>query len=272
MSDTEYQELPSELLTDWPLYSKYVWSVERSYHRLRPPAIHMYCRQCRVDRTFSPARMNSTADASGDASGQLIALWYTCAFCKASKHGFLIRVSEDRGHLSKVGQFPPPDLAIGNHLSRALGDYEEIYKKGLACERFGYGIGAYAYYRRIVELMLDRLLTIIKDLIPNDDKAALDAAFARVSSSHVAEDKLRLIKDLLPASLRPDGVNPLAVIYDALSEGLHSGSDEECLLWATQTRSALTYLIEKVEADKQVTQTFTSAMRGLLERKAPRST
>lgn len=51
-----------------------------------------------------------------------------------------------------------------------LGEREETFKKGLTCESQGYGIGAYAYYRRIVEEVIDELLDGIADLMSGEDK------------------------------------------------------------------------------------------------------
>ena len=50
--------------------------------------------------------------------------------------------------------------------------------KGLVSESQGYGIGAFAYYRRIVEEIIDEMLKQIGDLISGVDKERYAAALA----------------------------------------------------------------------------------------------
>jgi hypothetical protein len=270
MSDSEYQELPTNIFEEAPLYAKVPCSIEKGMNRLRTPAVHLHCETCNTDRTFQLQGTRNTADVHGNVAGESMAIWFRCAYCRDAKCVFLIRFSEDRKYLMKVGQYPPLDRSVSRQLARVLGDYEELYRKGLTCERFGYGIGAFAYYRRIIELIIDRLVSIVEGILSDEERIANQDALNGVRSSHVAEEKIRLVKDILPNSLRPDGFNPLAVMHEALSEGLHSRTDEECLLIAAQVRSAMTYLVEKVENEKLITRQFTDAMRSLLERKGKR--
>ncbi len=39
-----------------------------------------------------------------------------------------------------------------------LGEHLKDYRKGLICENHSYGVGAYSYYRRIIENVIDDLL------------------------------------------------------------------------------------------------------------------
>jgi hypothetical protein len=55
------------------------------------------------------------------------------------------------GFVQKVGQFPPWSIRVDRNAEQILGQHVEIYKRGLTCESQGYGIGAFSYYRRIVE-------------------------------------------------------------------------------------------------------------------------
>lgn len=272
MNEPQISELPPKVFTDAPLYAKVAWHASGPFAQLRSPALQMHCTNCKTERTFVGGTPLRPADnMSGKFAGVVFAVWFRCAHCSIGNCAFLIRYSDQEDYLMKVGQFPPPDVSVARHLEKELGDYEEIFKKGLTCERFGYGIAAFAYYRRIVEVMVNRLVTIVDDVIPDEHKQDYEKALTKLASSHIAEDKLRLIKDLLPSSLRPDGVNPLGVIYDILSEGIHTHSDEQCLLAATQVRTALIYIVEKVQTEKQITQEFTEAMRGLLNRRSLKS-
>ena len=58
------------------------------------------------------------------------------------------------------------------------------------------------------------------------------------------EIAVKAIKHGLPDAIRIDGHNPLTLLHDALSEGLHNDSDEDCLLIAETVRLILFRLSE----------------------------
>ena len=67
-------------------------------------------------------------------------------------------------------------------------------------------------------------------------------------------------------------MNPLAVLHDALSDGLHGRSDEECLALAAEIREILVFLVGQIAATTAAAKGFTGAMRRLLEKKVRTST
>lgn len=142
------------------------------------------------------------------------------------------------------------------------------FKKGLVCESQGYGIGAFAYYRRITEDIIDELLDSISDLIEPEHKKEYDDALAKAKTTRATQDKIDLVKDLLPATLKPDGWNPLGVLHSELSEGLHAASDESCLENAHHVKAILIYLIEAILRSKESAKAFTSSMKSLLDKKS----
>ncbi|MGA2853350.1 MAG: hypothetical protein ABSE90_04395, partial [Verrucomicrobiota bacterium] len=140
------------------------------------------------------------------------------------------------------------------------------------CESQGYGIGAYAYYRRIVETIIDQLLESVMDLVPDVDKPRYLAALQKTKQTIVAKEKIELVKDLLPEILRPSGQNPLGLLHDFLSGGLHIGSEEECLENAQQIREVLVFLVNQIIRSQSSSKQFTESMKKLLDKKSsPRS-
>jgi len=66
-------------------------------------------------------------------------------------------------------------------------------------------------------------------------------------------------------------MNPLAILHETLSEGLHEKSDEECLVAATDIREILVTLVEKIDATLNALDSdrrFTQSMRRLLDKKS----
>jgi hypothetical protein len=73
-------------------------------------------------------------------------------------------------YVMKVGQAPSWDITPDRALEKMLGTRSDYYRKALVCESQSYGIGAFAYYRRIVEEIIDALLLDITDLVENDEQ------------------------------------------------------------------------------------------------------
>ena len=120
------------------------------------------------------------------------------------------RPRESGKSVMKVGQYPPWSIEPEPSVKVALGVHLEDYKKGKINESQGYGVGAFAYYRRIVENLIDDLLNDIGELLRGDaDHAAYVTKLADVRECHTAEAKIDVVKDLIPAPLRQGGSNPL---------------------------------------------------------------
>ena len=93
-------------------------------------------------------------------------------------------------------------------------------------------------------------------------------ALEKTKQTIVTRDKIDLVKDLLPPSLRPNGMNPLGVLHKVLSEGLHDKSDEDCLDLAISIKNILVYLINQIIRSKEEAKKFTESMRKLLDKKS----
>jgi len=119
--------------------------------------------------------------------------------------------------------------------------------KGRRSENQGLGIGAFGYYRRVVENQKNRILDEVikvseklgatKDLLGELRKAKDEGQFTKAIES---------IKHGIPQALLVDGHNPLTLLHSALSEGLHGQPDEECLALATSIRVVLTELADRL--------------------------
>ncbi|OHB85786.1 MAG: hypothetical protein A2V98_17505 [Planctomycetes bacterium RBG_16_64_12] len=122
-----------------------------------------------------------------------------------------------------------------------------MFFKGLRSENQGLGIGAFAYYRRVVENQKGRLLDAIINvgrktgLVPKAI-ATLESAKSETQFSKAIES----IKDAIPDAIRIKGRNPLTLLHAPLSEGIHDKTDEECLGLATDVREILFAMAEKI--------------------------
>ena len=258
----------TKFLETYPLYRKFSTDIGcYTFGYITKPPIRMHCHTCDCLQTFNMSNEYYTNYSYDDTcSGKVIRLVYLCSACKKYERFFLLQFADD--YVMKVGQCPPWEITPDKKLTELLGEHQDYYKKGLVCESQGYGIGSYAYYRRIVEAIIDSLLDSIGELISEDEKQSYFKALEETKKTTVIQEKIKLVKDLLPEILRPDGMNPLNLLHSTLSEGLHAKTDEECLEIAGSIRDILVFLVNQILQTKESSKKFTTRMRKLLEKKA----
>jgi len=279
-----------KFLEEYSLYKKFKSDLKYLHNvksgiaqkNIPKPAIHMYCAVCQSDQTFNMVNeyYEDTFSSQNDIiNGQVKKLDYICSACERGLRIFLIHFSTEKIDdkqtqivFEKVGQIPAWSIDMDKQLERELGEHSELYRRGLICESQGYGIGAFAYYRRITETMIDHLLDSITDLLEGEEKEKYEAALIETKKTTITQEKIDLVKDLLPVSLRPDGMNPLSTLHSALSEGLHAEEDENCLDYAEEIRRVLIYLVNQVERSKTSSKLFTESMRKILDKRADKKT
>lgn len=258
-------------LEEYSLYRKFrVRDMPSRTDEFPETRINMECPHCKSNQTFGMTNTywENCQYSNYPVSGIVFRMVYLCGHCQQFERVFYIKVSDDNDWLMKVGQYPPWDIKGNVNLERLLGRHADYYRKGLVCESQGYGIGAFSYYRRIVEEIIDGLLDEIAELLTDVELSAYQDALAKTKETKNTQEKVDLVKDLLPPILRPEGINPLSALHSSLSEGLHANSDEECLEYAENCREILIFLVNQVVASKASAKGFTTSMRKLLDKKS----
>jgi hypothetical protein len=147
----------------------------------------------------------------------------------------------------KYGESPPYGPPTPSRVIEMSGDDREIFLKGRRCESQGLGIGAFAYYRRVVE---NQKNTIIDEIIRVSTKIGAPAGMIQALGAAKNETQfskaLTSVKDAIPQSLLINGHNPLTLLHSALSGGVHEHTDEECLDLAHDVRVVLTELADRL--------------------------
>jgi hypothetical protein len=152
-------------------------------------------------------------------------------------------------------------------LIEIIGSYKEVFFKGRRCEIQGLGIGAFSYYRRVVEeqkhQLIGEMLKVSKKL---GAKAEIIARFEKALKETQFAAAVDDLNDVIPESLRLEGGhNPLKLLHTALSKGLHARTDEECLGYATSIRTLLIELAERMGEALKEDANLKSAISKLLE-------
>ena len=201
-------------------------------------------------------------------------LTYACRNCNSTTKTFALLLvqndnSETAGTAFKYGEEPGFGPPTPSRLVSLIGPDRNAFLKGRRSENQGLGVGAFAYYRRVVENQKNRLIDEIMRVA--EKTRATPEALAALSAAKVETQFTRavdLIKDSIPQSLLIDGHNPMTLLHDALSNGLHAQTDEECLAIATSIRVILEELTEKTSAALRDHAELRSALSKLLNRSA----
>jgi len=156
----------------------------------------------------------------------------------------------------KVGQYPPIDGKDDPAMRSFLKDNYLLFKNGVRCQSFNYGIGALAYYRRVVEYVVEQLLIDLESIGHDTDDRSLLEAIELARNMQRASERLYLLKEHVPVILKPDGMNPLARLYSALSDGLHTGDDEKCLEIANHVRFSMEFLVRTLYSFQKEKSTY----------------
>lgn len=176
---------------------------------------------------------------------------YLCSNCRRQEKTFSLAVQCDKdstsGKCYKFGELPMYGPPTSARLIKLIGPDRETFLKGRRCENQGLGVGAFVYYRRVVENQKNRILDeIIKVSNKIGADADLIAALEDAKQETQFSKALASVKDAMPQALLINGHNPLTLLYSALSDGLHDQTDEHCLDIASSVRVVLGELSERL--------------------------
>ena len=188
---------------------------------------------------------------------------FTCVSCQKETREYHVEqiVNEETMRLQKYGERPRKRLARDPVLQRFLKDDLDNYEKAVDCLSNGYGVGAFAYFRRVVENNINKLLALVQeDAQSSGADPEVVAALAELRGNPPMSKKIKIANHVLPAYLNPDGLNPLGRLYEVLSEGVHNLSEEQCLSKAKETNKCLVYLVSELAFQKEHRTSFKSTV------------
>ncbi|HDZ04207.1 hypothetical protein LCGC14_0068330 [marine sediment metagenome] len=165
--------------------------------------------------------------------------------------------------IEKIGAYPEikiiPNKLITNYFDR---ESNKWYYKGINALAQNFGIGALAYFRRIVEKELIHIIESIK-LLPDSH----DTEIQKLLDKHNEKPKVSTIYDnifeYLPNSLKILGDNPIKLLYNQTSEGLHSLTESESLEKASKILVLLDFVIKKINEERSEIKDLKEIIKGL---------
>ncbi|MFC1731295.1 hypothetical protein ACFL6I_13285 [candidate division KSB1 bacterium] len=235
-------------------------TVENSTHYYdfnSPMELRLFCDgdKCKGITTFALAETFSKLEFKlNHIYDQPLFLKYFCKNCprriKSDKMYFLLispNGFKKPALITKVGEYPEYlTEKIPNNTLKFLDDAKPIFLKGKQCENHGLGLGAISYYRRAIENKKDQLIDKLIDLYNEvDDKDTITELKKAKGDKRFTKAIEPLIK-LIPETLYIRSDNPLGLLHDLFSTGIHKESDEKCMEIATDTCVIFIRLIERI--------------------------
>ena len=250
---------PTEFLEDYPLYR--VWNGKWSI----PATISRDCRQCGKETTWKYGG-NLT-----NSPGSFRLPFYECVKCKGDTVYFLI-VELKNGGSMKAGQFPMQSARVPSSIEKRLGASADFYRKALTCRNEGFGLAAVAYFRRVVEDKTNELIDVVADAAEAYGVSAPEVAKIRGAKNEIRyDDKLKVAGQAIPEVLKPHGANPFQAMYDLLSIGIHTQSEDECLQIADDTREIFDYVFDRLRTEIVDRTAFVSKVKAIAGKRGSRA-
>lgn len=268
LSDLEIQTF----LQDAPLYSWREFSMPQTERgSLSITQIDAHCENCDKERPFLDMRSRGGGAGSGIVVKPVLKtgtsyFTFSCVSCRKDERTYFVEqvVGEGTIRVQKYGERPRGKVPRDRRLQKFLQGDRENYEKAVLCLSHEYGIAAFAYFRRIIETNIGRLL----ELVEEDAKASGEgeetlSALQELRKESPMSERIKLANLALPQHLRPDGLNPLGRLYQVLSEGVHNLSEEDCLRKARDTSECLAFLVSELATRRQHREKFKAAVSQL---------
>ena len=232
------------------------------------PEIQLHCptETCRGVRTFECRNRHEYGHSNNQPAD--VFLKYTCRNCTKALKTYALRVQwkeSGTGSALKYGERPAFGPPLPARLLNMVGADGDLLRKGRRAENQSLGIGAFVYYRRVVENQKDHLLGEIRKAAVrlNADEELLSSIDLAIKETRFSE-ALKLVKDAIPDGLKVQGGdNPLMLLHRVLSRGVHGLDDSECLERAQAVRRVLTELVLKIAQVTKDERELTDAVKKL---------
>ena len=156
------------------------------------------------------------------------------------------------------GALQPKDIA------EELGADAILYKKALRNMNEGYGVGACAYLRRLVEQHINPLLELLYEM--KQEEGADEKQLSEIKEAIRAKDfskKTQFAADIAPSSVLVAGTNPLKTLHDLLSESIHVHDDENAMNIAMKLSRTVEFVIRRLKSRYEEQKQYAAVMREL---------
>jgi hypothetical protein len=255
------------ILQTWPLYRVFQYKGTDQVATV-PKFLSLFCGNCSIDTIWETDLYTNESNRGGFGSKV-----YKCRNCgsRQTTYYFYWKREDQKTQFFKVGQYPELEERVSQHLEDTLNPEDlKMYKNALRLRNFNLGIAAVAYMRRVVENRMNDILDILYEAArTHNAPAGVLTRHEEMRNEKRFSVKVDYAGDLLPKNLRPEGhPNPVAVLHELASEGLHAKSDEECVDIFDECRQTFEYVFGKMRIETEEAKAFVKGMAKLAEKRA----
>ncbi len=253
--------------------SHYTYTPHGSQNVMRTPEIQLHCdhENCNGIRFFRSVSGKDKYLETKDYA--FFYVTYRCSNCQLVQKTFSLAAkihtdAKPQGECYKFGELPAYGPPVSPKLIKLIGPDRDEFLKGRRCENQGLGVGAFIYYRRVIENQKNRIMEEIIKVSENigAPKEKLETLRAAVKETQFNK-ALDMAKDAMPESLLINGHSPILLLHSALSEGVHALTDEQCLELAGSVRIVLGELSERLSQALKDEAELTKALSTLMHKK-----
>ena len=268
ITDEQLRTKLQVVLQTWPLYRQLNYTGGDQV-KVVPQHLSLFCDNCNKDTFWETHIYAGLNNKEGFTEKQ-----YKCRNCgnRTVTYYFYWKKQQNNTTLFfKVGQYPELEERVSDTLKTALSAEDlKVYKNALRMRNFNLGIAAVAYMRRVVENRMSDMLEVLHEA------ARVHNAPPEVLSKHeeMMKEKRFSVRvdyagDLLPESLRPKGQpNPMVILHELASDGLHTKTDEECVDIFDACRQTFEFVFGKMRIETEEAKNFVKGMAELAEKRA----
>jgi hypothetical protein len=275
----EFQKNFRELLETRPMYSSVNTVLPPGRIQFVLDVARLYCSNanCRKEQPFRPREYQSWYhfnDRNLRFSDKqvlrnydllmngLFPLEVECQECKDKTYYFFVFVDVKNGKISKFGQIPPWEPKLDREVTKELGPSYRFYSKAIRNLAEDYGIGACAYFRRMLEDYIGPLLRLLYDFKKEEGAGEAELrAIEDVIASKNFSKKTEYAAQICPPTLIRGGMNPLKELHDLLSYNIHAGTDQEATEVALKIRGIIEYVVISLRKHHDAQKQFLDAMK-----------
>jgi len=254
-----------------------VWINPQFWEKQQVIKASLFCTKEQEERMFSlgnDVKLNeSFPHKMISLESEFRVLKLKCKNCEEGEKYYFIKIIhlKDLGvRLCKIGEYPSFGPPMPPKVKKLVGQDRKNVLKGYEIEKQGYGIGAFAYYRRVIEdqkdLFFDEIIRVSKGLKASEE---IISGLEDAKKNKQFKKGLETIVPAVPEALKINGHNPLVLIHKALSIGVHSYSDENCLELAGQLRTVLFELAERLSIFLKDDRELAEAVKKLSQTPSP---
>lgn len=247
------------------------FGIYRNQMVMQDLQLHCPNEKCNGVRFFRYIKSKNPIPSHDDHT--FVYVTYKCSNCQKYKKTFSLAAKaygDGTGELYKFGELPSFGPPVPSKMLSLIGPDRELFLKGRRCENQGLGVGAFVYYRRVIEAQKNR---IFDEMIKVCNRIGADAQFIAELEAAKKETQfskaISSIKTAIPPILLIDGHNPIQLLHTALSDGLHDQTDEHCMELATSVRIVLAELSERMSQALKDTAELKSALSKIMSVKKP---